>query len=280
MRGYTSLVAQTLFALSLITVGLGMKHLPTGLEMLEVYPARIPAGSPETLIDIFSFNLADVQTAKVNGISLPFARVGNFQISAMISSDLIRESGHLTMILETSPGKSPFEPVDIEVFPRKHAAELTIQVSKSTVTSDETFSLSLTVTNRSPYALYFARQIEPFVSGGPSSMYSLEIRPLSSRVFYVPKRVSVTAGALVAKTADEYAAAGLLIRLEPGQTHSRSLNLKVADLTQGLFSGTVPSGTYVIRALYAGVELPLKTAQTSVLDERLYSNQVQLNVGK
>ncbi len=35
-----------------------------------------------------------------------------------------------------------------------------------------------------------------------------------------------------------------------------------------------------MRALYAGVELPLKTAQTSVLDERLYSNQVQLNVAK
>ena len=262
----------------MLTGVFGMKCANGGLESLDVYPVRIPAGSPETLINIFGFSLARVGVVKVNGTPVQFAHVGQVQISAMIVSDLLKEPGRLAMVLETAEGKRLFESVDIEVFSRKHLAELTVEASKTTLKFDETFSLSLMLTNRSSYGLYFARNIEAFVSGG---VYSLEVRPLSAAVFHVPKRISISGESFLAKTAEEYAAAGLLIRLEPSQSYTATVNLKVTDLMQGLFPETaIPPGTYIVRAVYAGVTLPLKTAQTSVSDEPLYSNQIELMISK
>src|SRR5438128_365218 len=101
------LVFGLLFALAIV---FPMQHRAAGLQELEVFPLRVPAGSPETLIHIFGFDFSDVRAVKLNGMAVPFATVGKVEINAMIPPDLIKQPGILIATLERSAGVSAFEP--------------------------------------------------------------------------------------------------------------------------------------------------------------------------
>ena len=274
VRLIAGILGATLFVLG---VGYAVGLRTPQLQISQVSPMRIPSGSPDTLIDIFTFDAAMVRAVTLNGREIPITHAGKFEINGMIPSNLLSKPGHLRMVLEPY-GKATFEPVDIVVFPRLHQADLALRSSQSAVRTDEKFDLTISITNRSSYALYVAKQIEPFIDGGPASMYSLEVRSEAVPIFYVPKRVSVTAGSFFAKTPEAYAAAGLLIRLEPSGSHARTISATMGDLTHGLFSESVPEGRYIIRAYYAGAKLALEGFETSVSDEQIYSNEVTITV--
>jgi hypothetical protein len=254
-------------------------------ELDQIYPARIPVDSSETLIEIFSHdfpdNLGAAMSAKIGNDSIPALRISPVQVSVVVPTSLLKIPGPLTLTLGPSQDGAGFKPVNIEVFRAKHQADLRIVASKSTVGFDEPFSVKMTLTNRSPYPVYVTKNVDWAIEGGVWSSFNFEVRPSTVPVFHVPKVVDVLQ-AINPADAEVYRSMGFIVRLEPGEAHSVTVgDLRLKDLVEKSPFAGIRKGTFILRLQYSGLELPRGATSTiAPLDEPLYSNQVEIQLSR
>jgi hypothetical protein len=254
-------------------------------ELDQVYPAKIPVNSSEALIEVFSDdfpnNLSVVMTAKIGSVSIAALRISPVQVSAVIPASFLQTPGSLKIVLGPSQDGAGFKPVNIEVFRAKHQADLRITSTKSAVGFDESFSVKMTLTNRSPYPVYVTKNVDWAIEGGLWTSYNLEVRPSSVPVFFVPKVVDVLQG-INPSDAEVYRSMGFIVRLEPGEAHTVSVDdLRFTDLLKKSPFPATAKGAFILRLQYGGLELPRGATSTiAPLDEPLYSNQIEIQVSR
>jgi hypothetical protein len=241
---------------------------------LSIEPMGIPADSADThfYLSVNPYQVSGRLSAKIGDTPIPLRGV-----EGIIPGHLSSRPRHLRFVLTSSDGTLN-DSAQINVFAPRHQADLRIEGPKAPVKLEEVFSIGMTLTNRSGHPVYVKKRVDWDISGTGFDPYHFEIRPSFEPVPYIPIQADVL-GFGERRTTQELLAAGEIVALAAGESHKVTVDdLSLESLLGGFGSPFNPprKGAYVLRLRYEGLPSAIGTFRVASLDQRVYSNPIEI----
>jgi hypothetical protein len=246
-----------------------------------VWPPEIPAGGPDTTLQISGTGFTLDSIVQVNGQDTPTEHIKGERIGgsypllrAMISQSWLREPRSLEIRVLNPYGGASLA-IEIQLKAGRQPAEIESEFSKTTVRQKDQLEVAVRVTNQGNDSFLLPKKIEPFIS---DNSYQFETKRPSDVTFSdIPVAILDGISYESNPTEDQFINSGQAVLVAPGATYSDEVSFPVEKLRR-VGTPLLP-GQYMVRMSFNPRSVPGQDEfRSKFFGVSLLSNSVVLTV--